>query len=222
MNTWPDGAMTPFRNEKNSNWEGAFRVPALFRWPGHIKPGSQLNGIMSHLDMFPTILSVAGDPDVKEKLKKGTAVNGSKFKVHLDGHDLSGYLTGKEDSSPRQGFIYFNDDGEIVCLRFDNWKAVFMEQRARGTLQVWAEPFVKLRCPKLFNLRTDPYERADITSNTYFDWYFRRVFVLGPAQEAVADFMATFKEFPPSQKAGSFTIEQTNDMINDAMSGALH
>lgn len=222
MNTWPDGAMTPFRNEKNSNWEGAFRVPALFRWPGHIKPGSQLNGIMSHLDMFPTILSVAGDPDVKEKLKKGTAVNGSKFKVHLDGHDLSGYLTGKEDSSPRQGFIYFNDDGEIVCLRFDNWKAVFMEQRARGTLQVWAEPFVKLRCPKLFNLRTDPYERADITSNTYFDWYFRRVFVLGPAQKAVADFMATFKEFPPSQKAGSFTIEQTNEMINDAMSGALH
>ncbi|MBX7044149.1 MAG: arylsulfatase [Ignavibacteria bacterium] len=222
MNTWPDGAMTPFRNEKNSNWEGAFRVPALFRWPGHIKPGIQLNGIMSHLDMFPTILSVAGDPDVKEKLRKGTTVNGTKFKVHLDGHDLSGYLTGEEDSSPRQGFIYFNDDGEIVCLRFDNWKAVFMEQRARGTLQVWAEPFVKLRCPKLFNLRTDPYERADITSNTYFDWYFRRVFVLGPAQKAVTDFMATFKEFPPSQKAGSFTIEQTNEMINDAMSGALH
>lgn len=222
MNTWPDGAMTPFRNEKNSNWEGAFRVPAMFRWPGHIKPGTQLNGIMSHLDMFPTILSIAGDADVKEKLKKGMNVNGAKFKVHLDGQDQSAYMTGEAKECPRQGFIYFNDDGEIVGLRFDNWKAVFMEQRMAGTLQVWAEPFVKLRCPKIFNLRTDPYERADTTSNTYYDWMFRRIYILGPAQKIVGDFMGTFREFPPSQKAGSFTIEQADAMLTDAMSGGLH
>lgn len=222
MNTWPDGAMTPFRNEKNSNWEGAFRVPAMFRWPGHIKPGTQLNGIMSHLDMFPTILSIAGDADVKEKLKKGMNVNGAKFKVHLDGQDQSAYMTGEAKECPRQGFIYFNDDGEIVGLRFDNWKAVFMEQRMTGTLQVWAEPFVKLRCPKIFNLRTDPYERADTTSNTYYDWMFRRIYILGPAQKIVGDFMGTFREFPPSQKAGSFTIEQADAMLTDAMSGGLH
>lgn len=222
MNTWPDGAMTPFRNEKNSNWEGAFRVPAMFRWPGHIKPGTQLNGIMSHLDMFPTILSIAGDADVKEKLKKGMNVNGAKFKVHLDGQGQSAYMTGEAKECPRQGFIYFNDDGEIVGLRFDNWKAVFMEQRMAGTLQVWAEPFVKLRCPKIFNLRTDPYERADTTSNTYYDWMFRRIYILGPAQKIVGDFMGTFREFPPSQKAGSFTIEQADAMLTDAMSGGLH
>lgn len=219
MNTWPDGAMTPFRNEKNSNWEGAFRIPALFRWPGKIKPGTELNGIMSHLDMFPTILSIAGVPDAKEKLKKGMNVNGTKFKVHLDGFDLKDYMAGKNQKSPRQGFIYFNDDGEVVGLRFDNWKAVFMEQRVTGTLQIWADPFVKLRAPKLFNLRTDPYERSDITSNTYYDWMFRRIYIFAPAQKIVTDFMATFKEFPPSQKAGSFTIEQTNEMMEGAMSG---
>lgn len=222
MNTWPDGAMTPFRNEKNSNWEGAFRVPAMFRWPGHIKPGTELNGIMSHLDMLPTILSVAGDNEVADKLLKGMKVGEEKFKVHLDGKDLKDYMTGKADKSPRQGFIYFNDDGEVVGLRFDNWKAVFMEQRERGTLQIWAEPFTKLRCPKLFNLRTDPFERADITSNTYYDWYFRRVYILGPVKDIIGNFMSTFKEFPPSQKAGSFTIEQTSEMLEGALSGSLH
>ncbi|MFZ1321023.1 MAG: arylsulfatase [Ignavibacteria bacterium] len=222
MNTWPDGAMTPFRNEKNSNWEGAYRIPALFRWPGKITPGTELNGIISHLDMLPTILSIAGEPKAKEKLLKGMKVGNETFKVHLDGNDQSDYLTGKTDISPRLGFIYFNDDGEVVGLRYDNWKAVFMEQRQAGTLQIWLEPFTKLRGPKLFNLRTDPYERADITSNTYFDWYFRRVYILGPAQEIIGNFMTTFKEFPPSQKPGSFTIEQTHDMMTDAMSGALH
>jgi len=221
MNTWPDGGMTPFRNEKNSNWEGAFRVPAMFRWPGHIKPGTELNGIMSHLDMFQTILSIAGDPGVKEKLKKGMDVGGTKFKVHLDGFDQTKYLTGKAEC-PRQGFIYFNDDGEVVGLRFDNWKAVFMEQHMQGTLEIWMNPFVKLRCPKLFNLRTDPYERANITSNTYYDWMFRRIYILGPAQKIIGDFMSTFKEFPPSQAAGSFTIEQADAMITDAMSAGLH
>jgi arylsulfatase len=208
MNTWPDGAMTPFRNEKNSNWEGAFRIPALFRWPGHIKPRTQLNGIMSHLDMFPTIVSIAGDS--------------AKYKVHLDGQDLSAYLSGETNESPRKGFIYFNDDGEVVGLRFDNWKAVFMEQRITGTLRVWADPFIKLRAPKIFNLRIDPFERADVTSNTYYDWMFRRVYILGPAQKIVGDFMATFKEFPPSQKPGSFTIEQTESMMSEAMGGGLH
>ena len=222
MNTWPDGAMTPFRNEKNSNWEGAFRVPAMFRWPGHIKPGTELNGIMSHLDMVPTILSVAGDNKVAEKLLKGMKVGDDTFKVHLDGKDLTDYMKGKSKTSPRKGFIYFNDDGEVVGLRFDNWKAVFMEQRERGTLQIWAEPFTKLRCPKLFNLRTDPYERADITSNTYYDWYFRRVYILGPVKDIIGEFMMTFQEFPPSQKPGSFTIEQTNEMVEGAMSGGLH
>jgi arylsulfatase len=222
MNTWPDGGMTPFRNEKNSNWEGAFRVPAMFRWPGHIKPGTELNGIMSHLDMLPTILSVAGDPGVKEKLKKGMDVGGTKFKVHLDGQDQSKYLTGKAEESPRQGFMYFKDDGEIVGLRFDNWKAVFMEQRVAGTLAIWQEPFVKLRCPLLFNLRIDPYERGNITSNTYYDWMFRRIYILGPAQKIVGDFMATFKEFPPSQSPGSFTIEQAHSMMEDAMGAGLH
>ena len=149
-------------------------------------------------------------------------VGDETFKVHLDGKDQKEYLTGKSDKSPRQGFIYFNDDGEVVGLRFDNWKAVFMEQRERGTLQIWAEPFTKLRCPKLFNLRTDPYERADITSNTYYDWYFRRVYILGPVKDIIGNFMMTFKEFPPSQKAGSFTIEQTSEMLDGAMSGALH
>lgn len=223
MNTWPDAAMTPFRNEKNSNWEGAFRVPAMFRWTGHIKSGTEKNGIMSHLDMFPTILSIAGDSDVVEKLKKGMNVNGTKYKVHLDGYDQSAYLTGESDNSPREGFTYFSDEGDIVGLRFDNWKAVFMEQRAQGTLQIWLEPFVKLRAPKLFNLRTDPYERADTTSNTYFDWYFKRAgFILGAAQKLVGDFMATFKEFPPSQKPGSFTIEQADAMMTDAIGSGLH
>jgi arylsulfatase len=173
--------------------------------------------------MFPTILSIAGDSDVKEKLKKGMNVNGTKFKVHLDGFDQSAYLAGTTDKSPREGFTYFSDEGDIVGLRFDNWKAVFMEQRAQGTLQIWLEPFVKLRAPKLFNLRTDPYERADTTSNTYFDWYFRRAgFILGAAQKLVGDFMATFKEFPPSQKPGSFTIEQADAMMTDAMGSGLH
>jgi arylsulfatase len=167
MNSWPDGGMTPFRSEKATNWEGAFRVPCMIRWPGHIKAGSVSNEIVSGHDWLPTFLAAAGEPDIKEKLLKGHEAGGKKFKVHLDGFNQLDYLTGKEEKSPRREFFYFNDDGDLVALRYENWKVVFMEQRATGTLQVWAEPFTVLRTPKLFDLHADPYERADVTSNTY-------------------------------------------------------
>jgi len=170
MNSWPDGAMTPFRNEKNSNWEGAYRVPCMIKWPGHIKPGSVSNEIVAHLDWAPTFLAAAGVPDVKEQLLKGMKVGDTTFKVHLDGYNLLPYLTGQTTKSPREEFFYFNDDGGLDALRYDNWKIVFSEQRVEGTMRIWAEPFVTLRLPKIFNLRTDPYERADITSNTYYEW----------------------------------------------------
>jgi len=206
MNTWPDGGMTPFRNEKNSNWEGAFRVPALVRWPGHIEPGTVLTDIVSHNDWFVTLLAAAGDLDIAEKLKAGHDLNGVSYKVHLDGHNQLPYLTGEVDESPRQHFFYMSDDGDLTALRYDNWKFVFLEQRVEGTLQVWAEPFTELRVPKIFNLRTDPYERADITSNTYYDWLIDRAFLLVPAQAFVAQMASTLKEFPPRQEAASFTV----------------
>jgi arylsulfatase len=208
MNSWPDAGMTPFRNEKNSNWEGAFRVPAIVRWPGHIPAGIVSNDIVSHLDWLPTFAAMAGEPDIAEKLKRGHRLGAKTFKVHLDGHNLLPFLTTKGVRSPRPGFLYFDDDGDLVALRLDNWKAVFMEQRMQGTLRIWQEPFVPLRFPKLFNLRTDPYERADITSNTYWDWILEHVYLFIPAQELVARFLATFGEFPPRQKAASFTIDQ--------------
>jgi arylsulfatase len=208
MNTWPDGAMTPFRNEKNSNWEGAFRVPAMVRWPGHIKPGTVENGIVSHLDWMPTFLAAAGVPDVTEQLLSGMNAGGTTYKVHLDGYNILPLLTGQTTTSPRVEFFYFNDDSELVGLRYDNWKFVFSEQRATGTLRIWGEPFTALRFPKLFNLKTDPYERADITSNTYYDWWMDHAFICVPAQKVVGDFLATFKEFPPSQKPGSFSVDQ--------------
>ncbi len=213
MNSWPDAAMTPFRNEKNSCWEGAFRVPEVMRWPGKIPAGTISNEIISHLDWLPTLLAAAGEPDIKEKLKKGHKAIDKTFKVHLDGYNLLPYLTGKEQKSPRIEFFYFSDDGDLVALRYDNWKMVFMEQRAVGTLLVWAEPFVPLRIPKIFNLRTDPYERADQTSNTYYDWLLDHAFLLVPSQSVVADFLETFKEFPPRQKAASFTVDQVMDKL---------
>ena len=206
MNTWPDGAMTPFRNEKNSNWEGAFRVPSLARWPGHIPAGTVLNGIVSHADWFTTLLAAAGEPDIADKLKQGHELNGDTYKVHLDGFDQLPYLTGAVDASPRQFFFYVSDDGDLTALRMDNWKFVFMEQRATGTLRVWAEPFTELRVPKIFNLRTDPFERADITSNTYYDWMIDRAYLLIPAQGFVAQMAATLQEFPPRQESASFTV----------------
>jgi arylsulfatase len=219
MNTWPDGAMTPFRNEKNSNWEGAFRVPCMIKWPGHIKPASVENGIVSHLDWMPTLLAAAGVPDVKEQLLKGMKVGDATFKVHLDGYNMLPLLTGQTAKSPRQEFFYFNDDGELVALRYDNWKMVFSEQRIPGTLRIWAEPFVTLRVPKIFNLRTDPYERADITSNTYYDWLLDHVFILVPAQKVVGEFLATFKEYPPDQKSGSFSVDQVLEKLREGSQG---
>ena len=213
MNSWPDAAMTPFRNEKNSNWEGAFRVPAMVKWPGHIKAGMVSNEIVSHLDWAPTLLAAAGVPDVKDQLLKGMKVGDTTFKVHLDGYNQLPYLTDQAPKSAREEFFYFNDDSNLVGLRYDNWKFVFSEQRATGTLKVWGEPFTTLRFPKLFNLRMDPYERADITSNTYYDWWLDHAFICVPAQKIVGEFLATFKEFPPSQKAGSFGIDQVMEQL---------
>jgi arylsulfatase len=212
-NSWPDGATTPFRSEKDTNWEGAFRVPAMVRWPGKIKAGSISNEITSHLDWLPTILAAAGDPHIKEKLLGGVTIGRKTFKVHLDGYNLLPHLTGKEAKNPRQEFFYFSDDGDLVAMRYDNWKMVFMEQRCRGTLQVWAEPFTKLRVPKIFNVRTDPYEHADYTSNTYYDWLLDHAFLVVPSQQLVAKFLATFREFPPRQKAASFTIDQVMETL---------
>jgi arylsulfatase len=220
MNSWPDGAMTPFRSEKNTNWEGAFRVPLLARWPGKIAPGTISNEIVSHHDWLPTFLTAAGEPQIREKLLKGHSAAGKTFKVHLDGYNLTPHLTGREKKHERQGFFYFSDDGDLVAMRFDHWKIVFMEQRCKGTLQVWAEPFTALRVPKLFNLRTDPFERADTTSNTYWDWYLSKAYIAFAAQGIVGKFLATFREFPPRQRAASFTIDQAMEKMEASMNGA--
>jgi arylsulfatase len=208
MNTWPDGGMTPFRSEKNTNWEGAFRVPELIRWPGRIPAGVVSNEIVQHHDWLPTLVAAAGEPDVVEQLKHGYPAGDKTFKVHIDGYNLLPYLTGEVDDSPRKGLVYFSDDGDVLAMRFDNWKVVFMEQRAQGTLQVWAEPFVALRVPKLFNLRTDPFERADVTSNTYYQWVLENAYLVLTAQALMIEFLDTFREFPPRQKAATFTIDQ--------------
>ncbi len=219
MNSWPDAGMTPFRNEKNSNWEGAFRVPAMVRWPGKIKPGTISNEIVSHLDWLPTILAIAGEPDIKGKLLKGHRAGSKTFKVHLDGYNQMPYLTGAEEKSPRKEYFYFSDDGDLLALRYDNWKAVFAQQRAEGTLLIWGERFVSTRIPWLFNLRTDPYERSSITSNSYWDWYLDHIYLLVPMQGFVGQFLETFKEFPPRQKAASFTIDQVMEHLTAAAHG---
>ena len=216
MNSWPDGAMTPFRNEKNSNWEGAYRVPGMVRWPGKIKPGQISNEIVSHLDWLPTLVAIGGDADVKDKLMKGYKVGDMTYKVHPDGDNLVPYLTGQTPKSPRKAFLYFNDDQQLTGLRYDNFKLVFMEQRAQGTLRVWSEPFTNLRVPKIFNLRTDPYERADITSNTYYDWLLDHAFLVVPAQDYVGQFLASLKEYPQRQKASSFNLDEVMSKLNDS------
>ena len=207
-NSWPDAGMTPFRSEKNTNWEGAYRVPAIFRWPGKIKPGQISNEIVGHHDLLPTVLAMAGDTTVKEKLRKGYSLSGTNYKVHLDGENLVPYLTGQVPKSPRESFVYVNDEQQVTALRYDNWKIVFMEQRMPGTRGIWLEPFVTLRAPKMFNLRTDPYERADITSNTYYDFVLDHSFLNVAAQDYVGSFLASFKEFPQRQKAASFNLDE--------------
>jgi len=219
MNSWPDGAMTPFRSEKDTNWEGAFRVPLLVRWPKKVPAGLVSNEIVQHHDWLPTFLAIAGEPDIVEKCKKGHKAGDKSFKVHIDGYNLLPFLTTEGVKSPRKGFIYFDDDGNLVALRAGNWKAVFLEQRCTGTLQVWAEPFTVLRIPKFYNLRTDPFERADTTSNVYWDWYLSKAYNLLAAQAIVGEFMKTFKEYPPRQKAASFTIDQASDKLTAAGGG---
>ena len=219
MNSWPDAAMTPFRSEKNSNWEGAYRVPAMVRWPGHIKAGTVNNDIISHLDWLPTLLAAAGVPDVKEQLLKGMKVGDTTFKVHIDGYNMLPLLTGQTAEDPRKEFFYFGDEGGLNCMRYDNWKFVFSEQRKQGTMGIWAEPFTELRLPKIFNLRMDPYERADITSNTYYDWLIDHAFVLVPAQVEVGKMLATFKDFPPSQATGSFSINKVLEQMQQGAGG---
>jgi arylsulfatase len=213
MNSWPDAAMTPFRSEKDTNWEGAFRVPAMVRWPGHIKPGSISNDIFSGHDWFPTLLAAAGDPDVKEKLLTGYIAAGKTFKVHLDGYNQLPYLTAQQDESDRKGFIYFDDDGHLIALRFADWKLVFAEQKTAGTLDIWGEPFTVRRVPLVYNLRMDPYERADVTSNTYWDWSIRKLYLLMAGQAIVGAFIATFKDYPPRQRPQSFSVDQIMEKL---------
>ena len=212
--SWPDGGTSPFRGEKNENWEGGYRVPCVINWPGVIKPGTVDNNIYSHEDMLPTLLAAAGVPDVKEQLLKGMKVGDKSFKVHLDGYNITDSLAGKA-ANPRHEFFYWNDDGSLVALRYDQWKLVFQEQRAKG-FDAWQEPFVALRVPKLFNLRTDPFEEGDHIGMDYKHWRIDRVFLLVPAQEYVGKYIATFKEFPPSQKAGSFSLDQVLDKLTEA------
>jgi len=213
--TWPDGGTTPFRGEKATNWEGGYRVPALIRWPGVIKPGSVYNDVFAHEDMLPTILAAAGVPDVKQRLLQGYAAGSTTFKVHLDGYDLAPYFKGEAKESPRREFLYWNDDGKLVALRYSRWKLVFSEQRSHG-FGVWEEPFVDLRLPALYDLRSDPFERANHESIGYPQWRVERVYLLVPAQAYVANWLSTFKDFPPRQKPASFSLDQVMQKLTEA------
>ncbi len=232
MNTWPDGAMTPFRSEKNTNWEGAFRVPALVRWPGVIKPGTVTNEMMSHNDWMPTLAAIAGEPDLINKMHKGYAANGQTYKVHLDGFDQSTFLRSVSGTagnnngvkSARHTFFYSDDDGLLVGFRDGDYKYVYAEQRLAGTMGVWAEPFTRLRLQKIFNLMQDPFERADFTSNTYWDWQLDHIGQIYGAMDQVVTFAQSFKEFPPRSFPPSFVpttiMQQTLDSIREAREAA--
>ena len=216
--SWPDGGTTPFRGEKNTNWEGSYRVPSLLKWPGVIKPGTVFNGVGAHEDMLPTLLAAVGDPDIKGKLLKGHAIGGTTYKVHLDGYNLLPWLKGDAAESPRQEFLYWNDDGKLVALRHAQWKVVFAEQRGHS-LDVWQDPFVDLRFPKLFNLRSDPFERADHEAIDYGRWRVDRAFALVPAAAYVGQWLQSFKEFPPRQKPASVSINQVMEKLQEGNSG---
>jgi arylsulfatase A-like enzyme len=213
--TWPDGANTPFRSQKDTNWEGGWRVPCFMRWPGKIKAGTVLNGIVSHIDMFPTLLAAAGDPEVTQKLLKGTKVGDKTFNVHLDGVNQLPYLTGQVKESPRNALFYFSDDGEVMAVRVGDYKLTFAVQRALST-QAWAEPFVKLRLPLIHNLRRDPFERADFNSNVYYDWMIDHVPQLYQCQAFVAEQLASFAKFPPRQKPASFNLDDVLAKVSKA------
>jgi len=217
MNTWPDAAMTPFRGEKNTNWEGGWRVPAAVRWPGVVKPGSISNGIVHHMDWLPTFAAAAGKADIKEDLLDGytSSALGRNYKIHLDGYNMIEHLKDPQNvESPRKEIFYFSDDGDLTALRYEDWKLIFMEQRSVGTLEVWANPFTPLRVPLIFHMRRDPYERATITSNTYYDWLIDRAYLLVPAQAYVGQFLSTFQEYPPRQKAASFSLDKVMEKLS--------
>ena len=218
-NTWPDAGITPFRSEKNTNWEGGWRVPAFVRWPGKIQAGSVLNGIVSMQDFLPTLLAAAGEPEVKEKLLEGYDVDGKTFKVHIDGFNMLPYFTGEVEESPRQTFFYISDDGEILAIRHGDWKAVLKEQRAK-TLMCWAEPFVSLRIPKFFNLRRDPFERADENSNTYYDWIISHAYLVYGMQSLVAQQIEGFIKFPPRNKPAAFNLDEVMRQLEESNTAA--
>jgi arylsulfatase A-like enzyme len=220
-NTWPDAGITPFRSEKNTNWEGGWRVPAFVRWPAKFKAGTVLNGIVALQDWLPTFLSAAGVPDIKEKLVEGHVAGEKSYKVHIDGFDMLPYLSGEVDESPRKSFFYISDDGDILAIRHQDWKVVLMEQRAK-TLQCWAEPFVALRVPKVFNLRRDPFERADENSNTYWDWVLSRAYLIYGMQALVAQQIESFMMFPPRQKPASFNLDVVLRQLEEASSSKSH
>jgi arylsulfatase A-like enzyme len=220
-NSWPDAGISPFRSEKNTNWEGAWRVPAFVRWPSKIKAGSVLNDIVTHQDWLPTILAAAGDPEICTKLLNGHKAGDKTFKVHIDGFNMLPYLTGEVKESPRKSFFYISDDGDILAIRLGDYKMVLAEQRATR-MQTWAEPFVKFRLPKMFNLRCDPFERADDNSNTYWDWIFDHAFLLYEMQAVVAQQVENFVKYPPRQKAASFNLDAVMRQLQDAGGGAQH
>ena len=213
-NTWPDAGTTIFHGEKNSSWEGAFRVPAFIRWPGKFEAGKTLNDIVAHEDWLPTFAAIAGNANIGDQLKKGTSLNGRSYNNYIDGVNQLGYLSGELEESPRKGFIYVNDAGEIAALRYEDWKAMFMEDRAKQ-LQIWLEPFVELRAPYLINLRRDPFEKAIYGSNTYYDWYIDRAYILMAMQGYAFNFLKTFKDYPPSQTAGDWSLSKTQKQIEE-------
>ncbi len=206
--SWPDGGATPFRGEKDTNYEGGWRVPCVIRWPGVFRAGTISNDMFSHTDLLPTILAAAGEPDIVEKLKKGHKVGKTTFKVHIDGYNLLPFWKGDVEESPRRVFFYWSDDGDLMAMRYEQWKVTFMEQRATG-LDVWREPLANMRIPKLFNLRSDPFERADRDGSLYYDrWMAERAYILVPAQAMVGEYLKTFEAFPPRQRPASFSIDQ--------------
>src|SRR5271157_33450 len=216
-NSWPDAGITPFRSEKNTNWDGGWRVPAFVRWPGKIQAGTVLNGIVSHQDWLPTLLAAAGAPDIPAKLLDGHTIGGKTYKVHIDGINMLPYLIGEAKESPRHFFFYISDDGDILAIRMQDWKVVLLEQRA-NQLACWFEPFVKLRAPKLFNLRRDPFERADESSNTYWDWLLSHTYVVYMMQGLVAAQIDAFRKFPPRQKPASFNLDAVMRTLQEAHS----
>ena len=217
--SWPDGGTTPFRGEKNTNWEGGYRVPLFIRWPGVVKPGTVVNEIGAHEDWVPTLMAAAGEPNIKQKLLTGYKAGQMTYKVHLDGYNWMPYFKGEVREGPRKEFLYWTDDGDLAALRFNKWKLVFMEQRAHG-FDVWQDPMIPLRFPKLFNLRTDPFERADHEAMDYGHWRADRIYLMVPAQAFVGQWLSSFREFPPRQKPASFSLDQVIQKLTSGVASS--